>query len=65
MNRTAKVAAITILITVAAQATWWPLDAQTPNVVIQWNQLALERYGPGASLSPARWPCCILRCSMP
>lgn len=49
MNRTVKIAAITILITVGAQATWWPLAAQTPNVVIQWNQLALERYGPGAS----------------
>lgn len=49
MNRTAKVAAVTILIIVGAQATWWPLGAQTPNVVIQWNQLALERYGPGAS----------------
>src|SRR5215204_4734665 len=49
MNRTAKITAVVILVTIGLHVTAGRIYAQTPNVVIQWNRLALAQYGPGAS----------------
>lgn len=49
MNRTAKITAVVTLVTIGLHATAGRIYAQTPNVVIQWNQLAQAQYGPGAS----------------
>jgi hypothetical protein len=49
MNRTAESRAVVILLTIGLHATAGRIYAQTPSVVIQWNQLAQARYGAGAS----------------
>lgn len=49
MNRTAKITAVVILVTIGLHASAGRIYAQTPNVVIQWNRLAQAQYGPGAS----------------
>ncbi len=52
MKMTAKVTAVGILVIIGLHATPGRIYAQTPNVVIQWNQLAQVQYGPGASAIP-------------
>jgi hypothetical protein len=49
MNRTAKIAAVAILVSIGLHATAARIDAQTANVLVQWNRLAQAQYGPGAS----------------
>src|SRR5215216_1214855 len=49
MNRTAKITTVVILVSIGLHATAGRIYAQTPNVVIQWNRLALAQYGPGPS----------------
>jgi hypothetical protein len=49
MNRTAKITAVVILVTIGFHTSAGRIYAQTPNVVIQWNRLAQAQYGPGAS----------------
>ena len=49
MNRTAKITAVVILVTIGLHASAGRIYAQAPNVVIQWNRLAQAQYCPGAS----------------
>src|SRR5262245_45965154 len=49
MNRTAKMTAVAVLVTIGLHAATGRTYAQNPNVVIQWNRLAQAQYGPGAS----------------
>lgn len=49
MYRTAKIAAVTILIVTGLHAAGSRVYGQSADVVIQWNRLAQAQYGPGAS----------------
>ena len=52
MKRAATVAAVTVLIAIGLHDTSARLDAQTPNVVVEWNLFVQAQYGPGASAIP-------------
>lgn len=52
MKRAATVATVTVLIAIGLHDTSARLDAQTPNVVVEWNLFVQAQYGPGASAIP-------------